>query len=218
MQSTLNIIILAGTFITGLLYCFRGNRSLKVFIAIYAFVAGTAWMYGMLTAYAPAMALLWVWIIAAACGLVLALLAFFFFKFTLFLAGGLFGLALFRLVEGLNPAYFSTLPQGMLFLIGLIFFIVFGFLTLRAQNFLIILGTAIWGAYTTVLSGGILIGLFGSPQAVARVGSQDLLERLAAVSVFSGLPSYIPVLITVILAIWGIVYQMHHPGMHAARR
>lgn len=210
MQSTLNILLLIGTLVLGLLYCFRGYRSLRAFIAIYAFCAGAAWMYGILTDYSPGMAVMWVWIISAGVGVVLALLAFFFFKFTLFLAGGLFGLALFGLMRTLIPSYFSTLPQGMLFLIGLIFFIVLGFLTLMAKRLLIICGTAIWGAFTAVTALGILLGLFQDPQIIARVSSENLLERLSSVSIFSGLPFYVPLLIIIILAIWGIVYQSHH--------
>lgn len=215
---TITLIVLIGTLIVGCLYCFRGNSFLRIFIAIYAFFLGATWMSNLLSSFGTGLETTWLWIIAIAAGIVLAVLAFAFIKLAIFLAGGLLGLAVFRFVESMNPIYFGSLQPGMVFLIGLIFFVAVGALTLAAKRVLIVIGTAVWGAYTAVLSGGILIGMLLSPTAAQNVIFRGSLAELSPYSAFAELPSTIPIVAVIILALWGMIYQFRHSRPGARRR
>lgn len=209
MQTTLTYLFLVGTIIVGCLYCFRGNKSLQTFIGIYAFFTGTSWVRSILLQLGAGLTPLWIWILAIIAGVALAILAFAFLKFAFFLAGGLMGIALFRLIVSLNPATFGTLSSGMQFVIGLLFFIVLGVLTVAAQRHLVIWGTSIWGAYTVTAASGIVFGLLIHPNATPPALGTTL-SSMQTVSLFQDLPAIVPVVILIALALAGIIYQYRH--------
>ena len=215
----LNTVVLIGlviTLIIGLLFCLRGHQFLRIFIAIYAFWLGASRTYEFLRTYQAALDLLWIWIIAGAVGIILAVLAFVFIKFTLFLAGGLLGLAIYQMTAALNPVFFGSLGSGMSFVIGLIFFLIFGFIALAAKKFLLVLATSAWGAYTAVASAGILIGLLVSPPAGLIRGGTSL-QAYAPYSIFSALPAALPVAAACVLAVIGMIVQYRRGGRRRRR-
>lgn len=209
------LVLLILTIAVGLLFCLRGNKMLRILVAVYAFWMGASRLYELLTAYAPTLGTGWSWGISLAAGILLAILALVFIKFTIFVAGGLLGVALYRMVAALNPVYFGSLSPLMSFLIGLIFFVALGFIALWAKDFLLIVATAGWGAYTAVLGAGILIGLLLHP---VRLPAAVNLGSLSGYSIFAAVPAALPITITVVLGIVGIIYQYRHPRKDQRRR
>lgn len=204
----INTFILAGLLITlvvGVLFLLRGYKSLRIFIAIYAFWLGASRIYEFLGAYMTP-GLMWQWIIAAAAGIVLAILAFVFVKLAFFLCGGLLGLALYRMAAALNPVTFGSLSPGMSFLVGLIFFLICGFIALAAKKFVIVLATSAWGAYTAVASAGILLGLLLAPPTGALRGGVSL-SAWAPYSIFASMPAAVPITVCCVLAVVGMIVQ-----------
>lgn len=214
-MDTVVVVGLLLTLIIGLLFCLRGYQWLHVFIAIYAFWIGASGSFRLLSLYAAPLGSMWIWIVSLACGILLAVLAFVFIKFTWFLAGGLLGIAIFRLVAALNPILFGSLTPLVSFLIGLVFFLIFGFIALAAKRFLLVLATSVWGAYTTVFSAGILIGLLVNPAAPAATLN---LRALEPYSIFTAMPIAVPVVLMAVLAIVGIIAQNRRTSASGRRR
>lgn len=216
MTGAIVLIALVLTLIVGLLFCLRGYKWLRIFIALYAFWMGTSRIYSLLSLYAASLGVTWTWIIALAAGLLLAILAFVFIRFAFFLAGGLLGIALYRLVAALNPVFFGSLTPLYSFLIGLLFFLLLGFAALAAKKFLLVAATSIWGAYTTVLSAGILIGLLVRPAVVPSAVMN--LEALSPYSIFASAPLAVPLVIMAVLAVFGIIHQSRTTHAGGRRR
>ncbi|MDL2237692.1 TMEM198/TM7SF3 family protein [Christensenellaceae bacterium OttesenSCG-928-K19] len=206
MNSFLPVLLLVLLLVLGIIYCFWGYKYLKVMIMLYALFAGGSFMFNLLSESAPDLGN-GIWVISIAVGLVLGLLAFFFVKFCIFLAGGILGIAIFNLVKGANPAYFASLDSIYVFLIGLACFIILGVITLAAKKHLIIIVTAVFGAYSMVYVAGILIGLIGSPQSAASASVTTAVTQLAPVSVWNSAPSWAMMLPVAVLAIIGIFVQ-----------
>lgn len=215
MTDTLVLVGLVITLIVGLLFCLRGYRSLRVFIAVYAFWMGASRVHSLLALYAAGLGNMWTWIVSLGAGLVLAVLAFVFLRFAFFLAGGLLGIALYRLVAALNPIYFGSLSPLVSFLVGLVFFLVFGFIAAAAKKFLLVVATSIWGSYTAVASAGILLGLLVRPAVVPPVLD---LQALSPYSIFAAAPLFVPLLIMAALAVFGIVRQNRSTPAGGRRR
>lgn len=195
--SVITYVILA---VVGLLYCFRGERFLRVFMLIYGVMLG--YTYSMrLFAQMGADGGQWMWVVALGIGVAIGMLAFFFLKAAIFLAGGLLGLALFRAVQGADIAGFAAPGTSMSFLVGLGFFLICGALTLVARRHLVRIGTAFYGAFTFTEALGVLIAMAMRPGYVAPVTSYS------GMGFFGTLPAYVAWIIVLALAIWGMAAQ-----------
>ncbi|MBD5558872.1 MAG: DUF4203 domain-containing protein [Clostridia bacterium] len=204
MSSLLVLIALLITLACGLVFCFRGLKWMRIVIAIYAFWLGASTVYNWVAPYGAGAS--WPWWAAGAAGLLLVILSYVFEKLAFFITGGLLGIAVYRLVAAFNPVFFGSLPSGMSFLIGVIFFLIFGFAAVSARKFVLIAATSIWGAYTTVTSAGIIIGMLISPPSgyLPAFTSLGVYERF---SVFASLPAAVPVACIIVLAVAGILVQ-----------
>ncbi len=211
MAALLPVLFLVLLVILGVIYCFWGYRYLKIMIMLYAFFVGGSFVYNLLSEHAPGLGA-GTWIIAIGAGLLLGLLAFFFVKFCIFLAGGILGIAIFNWIKSANPAYFAGLDAVYAFLIGLACFLIMGFITLAVKKHLIIIVTAIFGAYSIVHVSGILIGLINAPQMAAQASAATAVTELAPVSIWHNLPLWGMAIPVIVLAIMGMVKQYRHTG------
>lgn len=190
----------------GLLYCFRGYKSLKWFMILYGLYSGFSLIMSLYGEIGGLM-----WILALGVGIVLALLAFLFLKVAMFLAGGLLGLLIYQAAAALNPAMTG-------FLTGLIFFAVAGAVTVAAKRPLIIIGTAFYGAYTFTEALGILLGVLTAGTMPASAGLPQITTALRTISVFNSFAAFIPWLITILLGIVGAVRQFRSTRKGGAKR
>ncbi len=117
------------------------------------------------------------------------------------------GLLIFNIVRDLNPAFFAGKETIYVFLIGLIFFVVAGALTLAAKKHLLIIFSAIFGSYSMVYAAGILIGLVINPDVLRTTTLAEPFATLAPNSVFSSAPSWALILPVVVFSIAGIITQ-----------
>lgn len=216
MPNILTYVFLIGTIILGWLYCFRGYKALRFYVGVYMFFVGASWTRRLLESASPALASGWILGLSILAGVVLAFLAFRFIRFAIFLAGGLMGVALYRIVSETNPVFFGSLNAGGSFVVGLIFFVALGALTLALQKHFIIWGTAVWGAYTIVAAAGVLAGLLVTPAYASRVALGTSLSSMSAYSIFSATPAFVPVALMIVLAVLGIVRQ--YRGSRSRRR
>lgn len=204
MTTTLTIITYVIIAVVGLLYCFRGERYLRVFMLIYGLYLG--YSYTMRFFAASGMNTQWLWIVALGIGLLIGLLAFFFLKLSIFFAGGLLGVALYYTIQTTNPEFFGNLGSGMSFLLGLGFFLILGAVTLALKKPLIRMGTAFYGAYTFTDAIGVVIGSFMN-MSLVPVSGPIMQARMDQLSVFRALPAAVFWLIVAALAIAGIIVQ-----------
>lgn len=206
MDGILSMVLLLLLIVLGIVYCFWGYKYLKVIILIYALFAGFMFTYNLLSDVAPNLGN-WIWIISLAVGLILAALAFFFIKFSIFLAGGIMGIAVYNIIRSMNPAYFASLDSVYVFLIGLACFIIFGAITLAARKHLIIIFSAVFGAYSLVYASGILIGLLFQPELLRASTVATATSVLAPASIFNNAPSWAMMIPVVVFAIAGVIAQ-----------
>lgn len=218
MPNILTYVFLVGTFILGWLYCFHGYKSLRFYVGVYAFFVGATWVYGLLNSAPTGLSAGWLAGISIFAGIALAFLAFRFIRFAIFLAGGLMGVAVYRIVSGLNPVFFGSLNGGMSFLAGVIFFVVFGAIALAAQKHFIIWGTAVWGAYTAVAAAGVLAGVISTPAYASRITLGSSLSSMQPYSIYDGMPSAVPMVLLIVLAILGILRQYRGARHKNSRR
>lgn len=204
VTTALSIITYVIIAVVGLLYCFRGERYLRVFMLIYGLYLG--YSYTMRFFAFNGMNTQWLWLVALGVGLLIGLLAFFFLKLSIFCAGGLLGIALYHTIQTTNPQFFGNLGSGMSFLLGLGFFLILGAVTLALKKPLIRMGTAFYGAYTFTDAIGVVIGSFMNMSLVPVSGLviQTEMDRL---SVFRTLPAVVFWLIVAVLSIAGIIAQ-----------
>ncbi len=206
MNGILSVVLLILLFVLGIVYCFWGYKYLKVIILIYALFAGGMFTYNLLSEAAPNLGN-WVWIISLAVGLVLGALAFFFIKFSIFVAGGIMGVAVYNLIRGLNPSYFSSLDSVYVFLIGLACFIIFGAITLAARKHLIIIFSSVFGAYSLVYTAGILIGLLFHTDLIAAATPASATSVLVPASIFYTAPLWVMIIPIGVFSIVGMIAQ-----------
>lgn len=206
MGGVLPIIILLVMLLLGIMYCFWGYKYLKIFMFIFAFFMGAYYSYTLIGTYVPNVEN-WLWLISIIIGVIFALLAFFFVKFALFVAGGLIGLMIFDFLRGSFPAAFETMEPLVLFLIGLGLFIVFGAITLASKRLFVILFSAAYGAYTIVTTVGIMIGVFFNTSILSAVTPGNFRETFNAVSVFNQTPSWMLIVPVIVFAVAGIIAQ-----------
>lgn len=193
--------------VLGILYCFWGYRFLKIAMLVYAFFAGFLFITQLLGQIAPELSENTVWIIALAVGIVLALLAFFFIKFCIFVAGGIAGVLIFMIVREAFPQFFGQLDGIFVFLIGLAFFLVLGAITLAARKHLIIIFSALFGAYSMVYAAGIFLGLVIHPEALYSATMANAISTLGPYSVFAGAQTWVMMLPIAVFTIAGIIAQ-----------
>jgi hypothetical protein len=117
------------------------------------------------------------------------------------------GILIFNIVKELNPAFFSGLETVHVFLIGLVFFIIAGALTLAAKKHLIIIFSAVFGSYSMVYSAGIMIGLVINPDVLRATKLAEPFSTLAPNSVFAQAPSWALILPVIVFAIAGVITQ-----------
>lgn len=184
--------------ILGLIYCFKGYRYLRAFVTLYGLYTGYSWVMRYFGGYSE-----WMWVVALGAGILLGLLAFFFVKFSMFLAGGLLGLLIYYAVSAASPGLFGS----MTFLIGAVFFVIAGAVTVAAKKPLLIIGTAFYGAYTFTEALGILLGLWAGARIPAVLSFADLTTTLAPVSIYRTFAPFVPWLLTILLAVAGIIRQ-----------
>ncbi len=214
MNEIWTMVLLILLMVLGIVYCFWGYKYLKLTIMLYAIFAGGTAVYNFLSQNAPELGN-GVWIIAISVGLVLGLLAFFFVKFAIFIAGGILGLAVFSILRSVFPAYFGGLSSLYVFLIGLACFIIFGIIALAAKKPLLVVVTAVFGAYSMVYIAGILIGLIFHPSRLRGVEVADAVSKLSGVSVFSDSPMWVMLLPVAVFAIAGVVAQTKYTAKGA---
>lgn len=215
MSSTVSILLLAAAAVLGLIYCFRGYRYLRFFMMIFGFYLGYTYISRFL---GDSVLGGWTWLLALGAGVVIAALAFFFLKFTFFLAGGLLGLMLYSVIQNANPLFFSGLTSGVIFLIGLLLFLVFGILMVVAKKYLIILGTACYGSYLFTTAVGLLLGIAVYERQPPVLSGMALPGLTSSSSIFSGAAPWVPWLIIIVLALVGIVMQYRKGGGRRKRR
>jgi len=206
LEGILSLILVLVILGIGILYCFWGYKYLKAVILIYVFIGGFLFMYSLLGEIAPDLGN-GIWLISAAVGIVLALIAFFFIKFCIFVAGGIAGILIFNIIRSVSPESFADMQPAYIFLIGLIFFIVMGAITLLAQKHLVILFSAFIGAYSLVSMAGIFIGLIIAPDVLRSVKLANAITQLEPTSIFANAPSWVMFLPIVVFAIAGIISQ-----------
>lgn len=183
----------------GLLYCFRGFKSLKWFMVLYGLYGGYSLimsLYGNMGGF--------MWVLALGVGIVLALLAFLFMNFAMFLAGGLLGLLLYYAAAAVNPAMAG-------FATGLIFFVIAGAVTVAAKRPLIVVGTAFYGAYTFTDALGILLGMITAGAFPVAAGLPQITTSMRTISVFNGHTAFVLWIITILLGILGTIRQFRGP-------
>lgn len=193
--------------LVGLLYCFRGERWLRVFMLIYGVALGYSYSMRLMTQMGAGQG---AWIIALLIGLAIGLLAFFLLKAAIFLAGGLVGLALFHAFQGTSLLSFAPEGTSASFLVGLAFFLILGAITLAARKVLLRVGTAFYGAYTLVGAVGVLIEMALAPGYAPSASGYD------GMGYFSTLPAYVSWLLVLALGLAGIVAQFR--GRRGARQ
>lgn len=206
MNGFFSVLLLLLLLVLGIIYCFWGYKYLRVMIMIYALFAGGSFMYNLLSEVAPDLGM-WIWVISIAVGLVLGLLAFFFIKFCIFLAGGILGIAIFNVIRSASPVYFSNLDTIYVFLIGLACFLIMGIITLAAKKHLIIIVTAIFGSYSMVYIVGILLGLIVHPGVVQGATVTTAVSRFAPYSVLNDAPMWAMIIPVIVFSIVGIYAQ-----------
>lgn len=211
MSPVISILIYIAAAVIGLIYCFRGYKYLRFFMMVFGLYLGYTYVMRFLGPQA-AMFGGWLWLIALAVGIIIAALAFFFLKFTFFLAGGLLGLMLYGAIRAANPIFFSGLSSGMVFLIGLVLFLAFGILMVVAKKYLIIIGTACYGAYAFTDAVGVLLGIAVYNRAAPALSGLDLPSLTQGTTIFTETPVWVPWTIVIVLAIAGIVSQYRHGG------
>lgn len=203
-------VILVIQMLVGLVCCFRGQKYLRLFMVLYGFYAGynlIMSLYGNIGGY--------MWVLAVGVGIVVALFAFLVEKFAFFLAGGFLGLVVYAVVYTVNPLIFAGQTQTM----AIVFFVVGGIITLLARRQLLIIGTASYGAYSFTLALGELLGVIGmqgTPSPIQLLeqtsgrGGLNVFDNLSPVSmqsVFTTLPSFVPWIIIIVLAFFGMRSQ-----------
>lgn len=206
MNGILPIVILLAMLLLGIMYCFFGYKYLKVFMFIFAFFIGAYYSYTLIGTYVPGVGD-WLWLVSIIVGVLFALLAFFFVKFALFLAGGLIGLMIYNFLRGAFPATFGGMEPLVLFLIGLGLFIVLGAITLASQRLFMILFSSAYGAYLIVTTAGTIIGAFFNSSVLSTVTLGNFKEVLNSMSVFNQGPMWMLLLPVVVFAIAGIITQ-----------
>lgn len=195
--------------VVGLLYCFRGERYLRVFMLIYGVTLGYSYSMRLFAQSGMANAQS-MWLVALLIGLAIGLLAFFLLKVAIFLCGGLLGLGLFRAMQGTSLLAFAASGTSAAFLVGLAFFLIFGAITLAARKGLLRIGTAFYGAYTFTGALGVLIEMGLSPTYAPSPAAYD------EMGFFATLPAYVGWIIVLALAAAGIAAQFR--GRRGARR
>lgn len=206
MNGVLPIIILLVMLLLGIMYCFWGYKYLKVFMFIFAFFIGAYYSYTLIGTYVPNVEN-WLWLISIIIGVIFALLAFFFVKFALFVAGGLIGLMVYDLLRSSFPGTFAGMEPLVLFLIGLGLFILLGAITMASKRFFVILFSAAYGAYTIITTVGIIIGMFFNTSILSTVTLSNFRETFDAVSVFNQSPTWMLIVPIIVFAIAGVVAQ-----------
>ncbi len=212
MEGILSVLLIVLLFVLGMVYCFAGYKYLKVIILIYALYSGGTFVYNLLTQIAPELGY-WIFIIALIAGIVLALLTYFFVNFCFFIAGGIFGIVIFQIIRSASPEYFSSLESLNIFLIGLLFFVGLGIVMLLARKHLIILFSAIYGGFSLVYMGGILIGLLFDQSLIASAVPATATTTLLPSSIFYTLPLYAMIIPMAICSILGIIMQYRKRGL-----
>jgi hypothetical protein len=184
------------TVIVGLLFVFAGYQFYRVLLPIWGFLIGFMWgaqavAYGMGTSFlATALG----WTLGFGIGIVLAVLAYFFYELAVAVLAGSIGywiVGSFLLGIGIQPGFFVT---TMAILAGVVFAVVA--LVLNAPKGLLVLLSAFGGASVTI--GGLLI-LFG--QAPVEILGTALLSGIIGSSFWWSL-------MWIVLTIAGIVTQL----------
>lgn len=210
MTGTAATLILVVQMLVGLVCCFRGKKYLRLFMVLYGFYAGynlIMSLYGSVGGY--------MWVLALGVGIVIGLLAFLFLKFTIFLAGGFLGLVVYAVAYTISPLIFSDQGMGT----AIVFFVVGGVITMLVQRQLIIIGTAWYGAFSFTLAFGEMLGVIGGQglpstiQLLEQTSSRGGLNVFADLSpaaqqsAFTSLPAFVPWIVIILLAIFGMRAQ-----------
>jgi hypothetical protein len=125
--------------IAGLLICFWGYRILKLSLAVIGFIAGAfgGWQLGLSLATGGSGTALVCALIGGVVGIVLCLWLYF---VGIFLIGATAGMVV-------AAAFFSGIGHQIQPIVFLVFTVAFGVIAVLAQKFMIILSTAVSGAY-----------------------------------------------------------------------
>ncbi len=202
------ILFLVIILVIGILYCFYGNRFLKLVMFVYAFMLAYHFVLRLIAGSFPSLADSAI-LIAVICGVICGFLTFFFVKLALFLAGGMMGLMIFDFIKLYNSAYFTAEPV-VAFLVGLICFIVCGMIMVLGKKLLFVLFSSIFGAYTITTAVGMVIGLMQDSALMRQISFTNTFDTLNASNFFLTIPMIVPVAITAVLAICGMVRQFRH--------
>lgn len=140
-------LFLIAQIVIALVFTFWGYRYFKVIIAFYAFIFVYPFMTSLLAGSSMTEGM--VILVSLLVAVVAALLAWFFFRLAIFLAGGFAGLAIARLITGAMGSDSVALSV----IISIVLFILIGVLALKFQKVLIVLITSFIGAFTLVTYG-----------------------------------------------------------------
>ena len=141
-------LFLIAQIVIAVVYTFWGYRYFKVIIAFYAFIFTFPFMTSLL-AGSGSMDETTIMLISLLVAGVAALLAWFFFRLGIFLAGGFAGLAIASLITG---AMGST-SAALSIILSIILFILLGVLALKFQKAIIIFVSSFVGAFSLVTYG-----------------------------------------------------------------
>lgn len=215
MGGIISLVLMILFVLLGLVYCFWGYKYLRLILFFYAFFAGGLLVYNFLAEISPELGYGNI-IIAVTIGLILGALAYFFVKFAIFLVGGAIGLMIFNIIRDLNGPYFDSLDAIYVFLIGLAFFVVLGVITVMAKKHLLIIFSAIYGAYSMVTYAGVLVGALMQPDILYTVGASQITTALEPYSIFNGAPEWTYLLPIIVFSILGIISQYNYTAKKMA--
>jgi hypothetical protein len=195
-------IAAAVSVLAGVLICYWGYRIFKVMLGIAGFIAGM-WLFYLIgmqfTGHVGALTV----ILMIFGGLLGASLSVAFYYIGVFLIGALGGWNLGLLIAGATGTVFLLVIPIVLAVIG-------GILAIFFQRLIVTVSTAFLGAWGVVAGGFYLLGSGMAPVDLFRSPSL-MIESLRRMN-----PLF--VLVWLVLAVTGIVYQYRFPGRRLSSR
>jgi len=199
--SVLTWIVFLAHIAIAVIYCFWGYRHFRTLISIYVFLFVFPSMLSLISGRAgvsDTMAMIISLVIAIAA----TALTWIIYKVAIFAGGGFLGLSIASfLFESLNNIVLTVV-------ISIILFILLGILALKFRRVIIILSSAIIGAFSLFVYGYYLVFSFGSISSMPFTEAAKL--PLSFQSVIG--TNYLLYLVPIILAIIGIVVQSRSSG------
>ncbi len=209
LQPQQRLLAAAGQIVVGLALTFFGYRLFRAFLAISGFLLGASLGLSIGAAMTPAVR----WIVALALGLLGAVVLWALFRLGALLAGAALGLAAAQAAIAAIPAASGSEWQWLMLLVGLVLGAALGW---RLQRPLIIIATALWGAWGSLAGLAMLVGRGTPQQAVPAALGPALFSSDPSLAWQSGGGLWL--LATLLLALLGIAFQLRDTARMRPRR